>query len=523
MRVHEIAKKHKLTSDEMLALLKKAGFAVKSHMSSMSDEMLGAVEKHLKSSKPKPAAKAKPAAKPKVAAKAKVKKKTAEPAKTAARPKAKVKTAPKTAAPKSVKPQQIKDAVQASARETIRQAKKKAASPGKKPQVERPTTPPGAGKPKPVRKVRSAAEAQQKAVRESVRRTLAKIEATRRTKRRKSKPRLDVATQARVARVPEGATVRELAGAFKVDAQEILQRCGDLEITATINQTLDKDAVELLAEDLGVNVHFVTEELEELLQTETKVEPSRMTTRAPIVTVMGHVDHGKTSILDHIRKTRVASGEAGGITQHIGAYEVEHGGGRITFIDTPGHEAFTSMRARGAQVTDIVVLVVAADDGVMPQTIEAINHAKAAGVPLIVAVNKIDLAGANAAQIKQQLTEHDVVVEEFGGDAVCVEVSAKTGAGIDKLLEMILLQAELLELQADTEASAQAIAIEVKKEEGRASRSSRAPPQRGEAFDTGSGARLQRYARTGRPARRRARRARGSGTQRSAAAEPQGP
>ncbi|UCH82591.1 MAG: translation initiation factor IF-2, partial [Candidatus Latescibacterota bacterium] len=310
-------------------------------------------------------------------------------------------------------------------------------------------------------------EAQQKAVRESVRRTLAKLETTRRTKRRKGKPREDVEVAEKPVQIVDAITVRELADAFKVEANDVIRACLDLGLPATITQALERETVELLAEEFGKNIEFVADEIESMLKPETEIDATRLRPRAPIVTVMGHVDHGKTSILDYIRKTRVASGEAGGITQHIGAYQVEINDGIITFIDTPGHEAFTSMRARGAQITDIVVLVVAADDGVMPQTIEAINHARDAEVPILVAVNKIDLSGTNPAQIRQQLTEHNTVVEEFGGDVIAVDVSAKTGVGIDKLLEMILLQADVLELKADREASAQGVAIEVKKEEGR--------------------------------------------------------
>ncbi len=310
-------------------------------------------------------------------------------------------------------------------------------------------------------------EAQERAVRESVRRTLAKIDTTRKTKRRKSKPLEDGEVAEKAVQVVEGQTVRELADLFKADANDIIMRCLDLGITATINQGLDRETIEIIADDLEMNVEFVADEIESLLKPEKDIDESRFTPRSPIVTVMGHVDHGKTSILDFIRKTRVAAGEAGGITQHIGAYEVDLPKGKITFVDTPGHEAFTAMRARGAQITDIVVLVVAADDGVMPQTREAVNHARDAEVPLVVAVNKMDLPGANPANVKTQLMEHEVVAEEFGGDVIFVEVSAKTGDGIDKLLEMILLQADLLELKADADASAFGVVVEVKKEEGR--------------------------------------------------------
>ncbi len=310
-------------------------------------------------------------------------------------------------------------------------------------------------------------EAQQKAVRESVRRTLAKIETTRRTKRRKGKSHDEDVAIDKAVQVVEGVSVRDFASALKIDPDEIIRKCFEIGLPVTINQSLDKDTIELVAEDLGKSVEFATDEFGMTLVPETEIDASRLKPRAPIVTVMGHVDHGKTSILDYIRHSNVAAGEAGGITQHVGAYEVELPKGRITFIDTPGHEAFTSMRARGAQITDIVVLVVAADDGVMPQTVEAINHAKDAHVPVIVAVNKIDLPTAKSLQVKKQLADQGIIAEEYGGDVIMVDVSARTGEGIDKLLEMILLQSDIMELKADRGASGRGVAIEVRKEEGR--------------------------------------------------------
>jgi len=237
---------------------------------------------------------------------------------------------------------------------------------------------------------------------------------------------------------------------------------------ATINKRLDKDSIVTVADEFGFDVEFVSEYGEEesaatVVETEEQLLP-----RAPVVTVMGHVDHGKTSLLDYIRKTNVIAGEAGGITQHIGAYEVVlPGDKKICFLDTPGHEAFTAMRARGAQVTDIVVLVVAADDRVMPQTIEAIDHAKAASVPIVVAINKIDLPTAKPDLVKQELAQHGVVVEEYGGKSVCVEISAKKGTNIDRLLEMILLVAELLDLKANPDKHARGVVLEARVEQGR--------------------------------------------------------
>ena len=330
---------------------------------------------------------------------------------------------------------------------------------------EKPIAPPAEKRKK--KKDQVDVEAQQKAVRESVRRTLAKIETARKTKRRKGKAQDEDIAAERPVQVMEGITVRELAAHFKVEPGDVIKKCFEMGLPVTINQTLDKDTIELVAEDLGRTVEFATDEFGIVLTPEKEVDPSRLKPRAPIVTVMGHVDHGKTSILDYIRHSNGAAGEAGGITQHVGAYDVTTPGGKITFIDTPGHEAFTSMRARGAHTTDIVVLVVAADDGVMPQTIEAVNHAKDAHVPVIVAVNKVDLPTAKSGQVKKQLADLGVIAEDFGGEVIMVEVSARSGQGIDKLLEMILLQADVMELKADSETSARGVAVEVRKEEGR--------------------------------------------------------
>jgi len=270
--------------------------------------------------------------------------------------------------------------------------------------------------------------------------------------------------------VGETITVAELAHKMSVKAAEVIKAMMKLGTMATINQVIDQDTAMIVIEEMGHKAvraklddpdAFLAEE-HETRHAELKLEP-----RAPVVTVMGHVDHGKTSLLDHIRRTRVASGEAGGITQHIGAYHVETPRGMITFLDTPGHEAFTAMRARGAKVTDIVILVVAADDGVMPQTEEAIAHAKAGKVPIVVALNKIDKPEANAERVMQELASREVVPEEWGGDTMFVQVSAKTGQGIDSLLERVLLQAEVLELRAARDAFAKGIVIESRLDKGR--------------------------------------------------------
>ncbi|MDO8949832.1 MAG: translation initiation factor IF-2 [Actinomycetota bacterium] len=263
----------------------------------------------------------------------------------------------------------------------------------------------------------------------------------------------------------DGATVGEFADAAGLTPSEIIKRLILLGELLTLNQPMGRTTMEILAEDLGLELKVIAPEEESCLVFEDL--PEDLVFRSPVVTVMGHVDHGKTSLLDAIRETGVAATEAGGITQHIGASVVHHNDKKITFIDTPGHEAFTAMRARGANITDVVVLVVAADDGVMPQTIEAIHHAKAANVPIIVAVNKIDKDGANPDQVRQMLTEHEIVPEEWGGSNIFVNVSAKKRLNIDEILEMILLQAEVLELKANPKADAHGVVIEAKLDKGR--------------------------------------------------------
>ena len=268
--------------------------------------------------------------------------------------------------------------------------------------------------------------------------------------------------------VPETITVGELAHRMSVKAAEVIKALMKLGTMATINQVLDQETAIIVVEEMGHKAKAAKLDDPEAYLSETEAHAAaEIKPRPPVVTVMGHVDHGKTSLLDYIRRTKVAAGEAGGITQHIGAYHVETPRGVVTFLDTPGHEAFTAMRARGAKATDIVILVVAADDGVMPQTIEAINHAKAAEVPLVVAMNKIDKHEANPEKVKQELLTHGVVPEEYGGDSPVVPVSAKTGEGVDSLLEQVLLQAEVLELTAPSEAPAKGVVIEARLDKGR--------------------------------------------------------
>lgn len=269
--------------------------------------------------------------------------------------------------------------------------------------------------------------------------------------------------------VTEFITVSDLADLLDVKPTDVITTCMSLGMMVSINQRLDASTIELVAEEFDYEVNFVdADEVVEEILIDEEDDPEDLEFRSPIITVMGHVDHGKTSLLDYIRKAKVAAGEAGGITQHVGAYEVKtEDDKKITFLDTPGHEAFTAMRSRGAQATDIVILVVAADDAVMPQTIEAINHSKAAGVSIVVAINKMDKPGANPDKIKQQLSEHQVIVEEYGGTTQVAEVSAETGDGIDDLLEKVLIEAELLELKANPNRLAQGIVLESRIDKGK--------------------------------------------------------
>ncbi len=306
-------------------------------------------------------------------------------------------------------------------------------------------------------------------IRESIRQTFISMEESGhgRKKRRRDDSGAETETvEERVIRVSAFMSVAELAKLIGVESTELIRRCMDLGMMVTINQRLDMDTIALLAEDFGYKVETVLPD-EELIEEEEVDDPSQLVPRPPVVTIMGHVDHGKTSLLDRIRESNIIAGEAGGITQHIGAYEVSVNGREITFLDTPGHEAFTAMRARGAQATDIVVLVVAADDSVMPQTVEAISHAKAANVPIIVAINKIDKPNANPDLIRKQLAEHGVLVEQWGGKHQSVEISAKTGQNVDKLLEMILLEADILDLKANPSRKARGVVIEARLDKGK--------------------------------------------------------
>jgi len=297
-----------------------------------------------------------------------------------------------------------------------------------------------------------------------------KIKASRRrskkNKKSKSNDRQQYQQRPEEIEIPEYITVGELAKAMSIDPNELIAQLMNLGVMSAINQPVDPEAAIVIGEEMGITVNIKKEE-EEFTTIEPVADPELLEERPPIVTVMGHVDHGKTSLLDKIRNSRVIATEAGGITQHIGAYQTEVNNKKITFLDTPGHAAFTEMRSRGARVTDLVILVVAADDGIMPQTIEAINHSKAAEVPIVVAINKIDLPSANPDRVKQELTKYELVPEEWGGNTICVEISALTGQNIPDLLEAVLLLAEMNELKANPDRKAKGTVIEAKLDKGR--------------------------------------------------------
>jgi translation initiation factor IF-2 len=439
-RVHEIAKAKGLTSKEVIAALKKAGIEVTAAASSVEEDVAlkalagadGAGD-----AKPKAAAKAAPAEKPAATEAAPAKQRAA----TTKAPPAKA-PAKATAEAKPVRPVRAEGGAtsspsgqkkrrrvvidsQASRRDDMRQA------------------PP----PRPPR--RRGGRRRRPLLEEPV-----------------DKPQVEE-VEPEALKIPSGATVREVAETLGVGSAEVIKKLMGMGEMATLTQTLSDETVQALAKELDQKVEVVSAAEEEVEEPVYEDSEDELAERPPVVTIMGHVDHGKTSLLDAIRETEVVAGEAGGITQHIGAYQVHRNGKTISFIDTPGHEAFTAMRARGAQVTDIAVIVVAADDGVMPQTVEAIDHAKAAEVPILVAINKVDLPSANPDKVKGELANQELTPEDWGGDTVFTNVSAKTKEGLDDLLEMILLVAEVEELKANPEAPASGTVIESDLDPGR--------------------------------------------------------
>jgi translation initiation factor IF-2 len=422
-RIYELAKEYKISSNAMLSILKELKFTPKSHMSVATDEMVAAVASRFAAEKQE--------------AKKDMKQKTQK-AKTAGAAQPDVITSSG-----GIKVKDSTDQV-ASVLRRIEKKKKK----------------------KERRRKKGRREVDRAEVQKSFRATMAGLSGAK-TKRKYRRDGVEDASDqgdSNVLEVNEYMSVSELANVMGVKAVDVIAKLMEMGMMATINQRLDLDTIQMIASEYG----FETTEMADIADMVRQEEDEeKMTKRAPVVTVMGHVDHGKTSLLDFIRKTNVVAGEAGAITQHIGAYEVLHNDERIVFLDTPGHEAFTAMRARGTQITDIVILVVAADEAVMPQTVEAIDHARAGNVPIIVAINKIDKPAAAPDNVRTQLANHNLLDESWGGKTIMVEVSAKSGVGIDKLLDMILLQAEIMDLKADPSIRGQGVIVDSKLEKGR--------------------------------------------------------
>ncbi|HUI92104.1 MAG TPA: translation initiation factor IF-2 [Chitinivibrionales bacterium] len=328
------------------------------------------------------------------------------------------------------------------------------------------------GKKKGGKKKSERPEIDEMQLKANIKKTLAKIGSgsERKKYKKEARPKEEggaEATDKKVLNVSEFVTVAELANMMQAPVSEVIAKCLELGLFVTINQRLDFETIELVADEFGFTAQLMTEYATDTEEVEEEAAAGKLEPRAPVVTVMGHVDHGKTSLLDYIRKTNVTAGEAGGITQHIAAYEVFTPHGTVTFLDTPGHEAFTAMRARGSQITDVIVLIVAADAGVMPQTKEAIDHARAANVPLVVAINKVDLSTANVDRVKSELAQYNVLVDSYGGQVTSVEISAKTGKGVDKLLEVLSLETQIMELKANPEGAARGVVIESELDKGK--------------------------------------------------------
>ena len=529
IRVYKLASEYNLSADSIVEFLSGGGYKVKSHSSNLNDEMIAAVQEHFKKDIEKTQKhyqklaefkkiredKARkdeddveeedveavdeiketeevkvsdvPAEKEKVVAKeTKDKKKKVEEEKV--EDKEKEKTDEKKSKPRglkvvgkmdlgeSKKEKEKSDAKAKDAKDKELVKKKRKRKPKKKAGEAVVDETPAARKRKKVKKF----EIDQRDVKEAIRKTMLSMEdssasgrASARKRKRKEREEKEEevieqkSLEKNLLKVNEYIAVNELANLMNVPVADVISKCIELGLMVSINQRLDLETITLVADEFEFEIELQEEFTAEALE-DVEDPLETLERRPPVVTIMGHVDHGKTSLLDHIRKENVVAGESGGITQHIGAYKVDVGGGKqITFLDTPGHEAFTAMRARGAQLTDIVVLIVAADDAVMPQTVEAINHSLAAEVPIVIAINKIDKPGANIEKIKQQLADRNILIEEWGGKYQCVEISAKAGLNIDQLLEKILLEAEMLDLKANPDRNTRGIVIESELDKGK--------------------------------------------------------
>ncbi len=478
IRIYELSKKIKVSNKQIISKLAELGIQVKSHMSNIDDDVARKLtDLFTKKERPKSEERPAPAGK------------GTQPPKP---PKAPVKPAEKPALEKPKKEKSVKEALPEKEMKTIPEIKEKKPIPSPAEPVPEKTGTPAVEEDEIIVPDRFKKEIEREKLAkfkikpgmqrafDSIRRVdvTKKIQDFKPHFRKHDKrphvqkaepvpPPLTTQPRKRVIKFQEGTTVKEFADIIGQKLNEVIKKFMEIGYMPTINQPVDADAAQIVAESFGLKIELTNIESEEALLEEAEVDESVLSPRPPIVTIMGHVDHGKTTLLDAVRETRVTETEAGGITQHIGAYKVKLKDKEITFLDTPGHEAFTMMRARGAKVTDIVVLVVAADDSVMPQTIEAIDHAKAANVPIVVAINKIDKPEANITKVRNELSQHGVVSEEWGGQNIFVEVSAKKKIGIEQLLEMILLQAEVMELKANYNRPAKGTIVEAKLDKGR--------------------------------------------------------
>ena len=530
IRIYKLASEYNLSADSILEFLLGGGFKVKSHMSNLNDEMISAIQEHFKKDIEKTQKHYQKLAEFKKIREDKARKdedvveeedveaidekKETEEVKVAdvpeerekiiarettvkeekvkeeekAEDKEKEKTDEKKSTPRGLKvvgkmdlgegkkEKEKSDAKAKDGGDTEIKKKKRRRKPKKKAGEAVVDETPAARKRKKVKKF----EIDQRDVKEAIRKTMLSMEdssasgrASARKRKRKEREEKEEeiieqkSLEKNLIKVNEYIAVNELANLMNVPVGDVISKCIELGLMVSINQRLDLETITLVADEFDFDIELQEEFTAEALE-DVEDEPETLERRPPVVTIMGHVDHGKTSLLDHIRKENVVAGESGGITQHIGAYKVDIGGDKqITFLDTPGHEAFTAMRARGAQLTDIVVLIVAADDAVMPQTVEAINHSLAANVPIVIAINKIDKPGANIEKIKQQLADRNILVEDWGGKYQCVEISAKTGLNIEQLLEKILLEAEMLDLKANPDRNTRGVVIESELDKGK--------------------------------------------------------
>ena len=478
-RVYQVAKDKKLSSDALISMLKGMGHEVKSHMSVVTEDMLGAITTKIDAEKKSSIEEVqrqreKEETRKKEAAKARRERESTTTSTPGPGDRSAASTRSKAASVTADAP--ARGATDD--RRRRRRGKTETSGPVERTEgaAERPARkagppPPGVGGRSRGGRQRRRQKVDAQSVQDTVRKTLSQI-AEGRTRRRYERGGKaegeEGAEEHQALPVREFSTVGELAEQMGSKPAEVIATCLELGVVVNINQRLDMDTIVTVADEFGFEAKPLEEEQELLLEEpEDDEEVGTPQPRSPVVTVMGHVDHGKTSLLDYLRQSKVAEGESGGITQHIGAYVVHSNDRAITFLDTPGHAAFTAMRARGARVTDLVILVVAADDSVMPQTVEAIDHAKAANVPIVVAINKIDLPTADVERIKRELGERGVLLEDWGGQVPCAEVSATTGAGIDKLLELVVLEADLQELKATPERRARGTIIEAKLDKGR--------------------------------------------------------